>query len=319
MTVLPLDLGYGWTKGRLGNRLYREPSILGDSKPLHDENKKDGYLTFDGYFVGSLALKHSDVKYYSMKDSKANTWTSEVLMKASLTYLQAGATNRDLGIDLVTGLPVDYYFQQKEAFEALIDRVNGSQGTIDILGEGEYTLPLYIKRHKIVPQPMGAVMDYLLDDDGTLIRKDEARGRLLVVDWGRYTLDLLILDGMEIHKASCSPPGLGIDMAYNLLRRYLREKVGKAPATYEMDIIMLTGQYEGFDVQPLIDSAFKSVIHQLQLEIDGLNMHFHKHILAGGQAHLLAEHLDLDNKEVGDQLSNLNGYGKLGRRLWQET
>lgn len=313
MAIIPLDLGYGWTKGKNGSKLFREPSILGDSKNLHDENKKAGYKTFNGYFVGELARKHSDIKYYSMKDNKANTWTTEVLMQTALTYLQAG------DIDLVTGLPVDYYFQQRGDFEQMIERVNGSKGELDVIGEGKYTSTIRINRHKIVPQPMGAVMDYLLNDRGELVRKEEARGRILVIDWGRYTLDLLVLEGMEVHKASCSPADMGIETAYKFLRRHLREHIGKSPASYDMDNIMATGEYEGYDVRKLIESSFKSVIHQIQLEVEGLNMHFHTHILAGGQASMLDQHMHLGNKVVGDQLSNLNGYGKMGNRLWLET
>lgn len=308
--AISLDLGYGWAKGRNGSRIFLQPSLLGDAQPMHEENRKDGYMTFDGYFVGDLALKYSDVKYYSLKESKAETWTTAVLMKAALTYLQTGPTN------LVTGLPVDYFFQQKDSFTALIDSVNGTTGELEVFGDGTYRGQIDIRKHKIVPQPLGAAMDYLLDEAGVLIRKDEARGRILVIDWGRYTLDLLILDGMEIHKSSCSPADLGIDAAYKLLRRYLREHTGKAPATYAMDIVMETGQYEGMDVKPLIDAAFGAVIQQIQLEVEGLNTHFHTHILAGGQAKRLDEHLQLENKVVGNQASNVDGYAKLGARAW---
>lgn len=310
MSVTALDIGYGWTKGKHGNVLFRQPSILGDIKQLHEENMRNGYIIFEDYFVGELALKHSDVKYYCLKDSKANTWTTKILAQTALAYLKSSNTN------VVTGLPVDFYFNQKDDFENLLEDINGSRVWIEILGDGKYQEYIDIKENKIVPQPLGAAMDYLLDDNSQLTKKEEARGRILVIDWGRYTLDFLILDGMEIHRASSSPPDIGIEAAYYLLRRYLRERFGKAPATYQMDSIVQTGIYERHDVKPLIDTAFRAIIQQIQLEVEGLNMSFSKHLLVGGQAERLNHYLDIPDKVEGHQLSNLNGYEKIGRRSW---
>lgn len=310
MKVAAIDIGYGWTKAKSGNLIFKEPSVIGDMKQLHDENKKRGYIIFDKHFVGQLAIKHSDITYYSLNDSKANTWTTEILMKTALAYLKAYDTH------LVTGLPIDFYFKQKNDMENLIYKINNQKVWLEIIGEGKFQEDIYIKNHKIVPQPLGAAMDYLLDANGDWDKKDEAKKRLLVVDWGRFTLDLLILDGMEIHKASSSPPDMGIESAYNLLRRYLRETVGSFPKAFELDQVVVSGEYQGLDVSALVERAFEKAVVQIQLEIEGLNTRFHKHILVGGQAERLDKYLDLPDKVIGHQLSNLYGYEKIGMRSW---
>lgn len=310
MNVTALDVGYGWTKAKYGSKIFRQPSVLGDIKPLHDENRRKGYLICDNYFVGELAVKHSDIKYHSLKDSKATTWTTEVLIKSALAYLGSSGSNT------VTGLPVDYFFSQREQFEEMLKGLNYQQTELEVINEGFFHETLNFHNIKIVPQPLGAAMNYLLDDWSQLSNKEDARGRILVVDWGRYTLDLLVLDGMEIHKASCSPPNLGIESAYRLLRRYIREKIDRTPENHEMDRIVTTGEYEGYDVTPLIDLAFTAVAQQVLLEIEGMNLNFNLHLIVGGQAERLSKSLPLENKVVGNQLSNLEGYEKIGNRAW---
>ncbi|MEK4025490.1 ParM/StbA family protein [Sporosarcina sp. FSL W7-1283] len=310
MGVTGMDIGYGWAKSRYKDKIFLQPSILGDKRQLHEENKKNGYLIYEDYFVGELAIRHSDVKYHSLKDSKASNWTTELFLKIALTYLQSD------GSHIVTGLPIDFYFQQKDEFLTLLDNLKNISSTLEIIGGNTLQQHIHTQEFKLVPQPLGAAMNYLLDDHAELIHKQDAKGRILVVDWGRYTLDLLVLDGMEIHNISSSPPNLGVETCYSLLKRYIREKFHKTPASYEMDYIVASGAYEGFDITPLINLSFKAVSHQILLEIENMNMNFNRILIVGGQAERLNEYLSLPNKVIGDQLSNLYGYGKIGRRQW---
>lgn len=315
MRTASIDLGYGWTKGKLGTSIFRQPSVLGEIRPLFDEQKRKGDIVFNGqYFVGDLALRQAEVKYHSIKDNKAETWTTEVLLKAALGHL-AGTEQ----LQLVTGLPIDYFFTQKEAIEEMIARFNSTNYyTLDIYGEGRTTAKPTVRKHKVVPQPLGTAMDYLLNNAGQFNEVEEARKRILVIDLGYYTLDLLVLDAMEINKASYSPPGLGIDTAYKLLQQYLKEHTGNAPARYELDQYVKTGEYNGYDIQPLIEKAFTALAQQIQLEVEGLNMGYQRALITGGQANLVAAFLDIPEKVIlnDPQLANVRGYEKIGRRVW---
>lgn len=312
MAVTGLDIGYGWTKGKYKDIYFIQPSVLGDKKPLHDENKKDGYIIHENYFLGELALRHSDIKFYSLNDSKASNWTTEILIKASLAYLQSD------GSHIVTGLPIDFYFNQRDQFSELIKSLNDTFTSIEVIGSPRLTQHIQTQHCKIVPQPLGAAMDYLLDDYGELVQREDAKGRILVVDWGRYTLDLLVLDSMEIHKSSCSPSNLGIEVFYTLLKRLIHEKTGKMPSNYEMDYIVKNQIYGKYNISDIINTALKAVSSQILMEIESMNMNFDQILVVGGQAENLAHHLQITEAIVGDQLSNLRGYEKIGVRQWRE-
>lgn len=316
--VMAVDLGYGWTKAKSGAAIFRQPSLIGEAKQLFAEQEKEGDLLYKGpegeYFVGDLALRQSEVKYFSIKEQKAEAWVTEILLKTALGQLAPRS-----GFYLVTGLPIDFYFTQKKSFTEMLDRFNRTEFyEVDIKQQLKTIAKPSIRQLKIVPQPLGAAMNFLLDDRGQLQRKEEAKGRLLVIDLGYYTLDLLVLEGMEIGKASCSPPGLGVNTAYTLLQNYLKEKIGKAPARYEMDRYVMAGEYEGYNIKPLIQKAFRALASQIQNEIDSLNMTFSQVIVTGGAASLAADFLELPNMIVtkDPQLGNVSGYEKLGRRIW---
>lgn len=326
--LVPIDLGYGWVKAAAWGTpsTFTQPSIVGNTKKLLETNiqaddvryytrhSEGGEAVYRAaHFAGNLAVRHSDVRYFSTKSEKAETWTSEVLMQTALGVLAPQGS-----VNIVTGLPYDFYFDQKDGITQMLEGLSQKPFGVRI-GNGRLVeaCPV-IERVKVIPQAFAAGMDYLLGDDGQLARRDEARQRLLVSDWGRYTWDVLILEGMEIRPESFSRDDLGIEAAYKLLRRYLREAIGNAPSNWSMDQYVITGKYEGYDIRPLVEKAFRAVITQMQLEIEGLNMHFHKALLVGGQSEAQHRYLELppEIKEKGNQLSNMNGYGKVGVRSW---
>ncbi|WP_332629178.1 ParM/StbA family protein [Halalkalibacter flavus] len=316
--IAAIDLGFGWTKGVKGAATWRQPSVLGEAKPLFEENVKPGDIIYEGeegrFFVGNLAVRHSDVKYASIKDSKAESWTTNVLLKTALGCLAPRE-----GINLVTGLPIDFYFSQKDALNEMLQQFNcGDYYKIDIAKEVTYTARPTIRASKIVPQPLGSAMDYLLDDSGNFARLDEAKKRILVVDVGYFTLDLLVIDALEINKKSCSPPELGVDTAYRLLQQYLKEKLGKAPARHELDYVVISNEYEGYNVEPLVAKAFRALATQIQNEVESLNMNFNRCLITGGAAPLIAHYLQIGDSYVlpDPQLANVRGYEKIGRRSW---
>jgi hypothetical protein len=312
------DLGYGWTKGLSEGKTFFQPSVVGDARQLMDEQRKPGDLIYHGddgdFFVGDLALRQSKIRYTSTGEDKTDTWTTAVLLKTLLARLSPnGASN------VVTGLPVDYYLTQKNGFVHLFDAINESgHYSVEVVGQGTIHANPLIAKHKIVPQPFGSAMDYLLADDGSLARPDIAKKPMLVIDIGYYTLDLLELEAMEIGKNSRSPRNLGVDTAYDLLNGYLMESIGRAPERFELDRYVLAGEYAGYDIKPLVDRAFRSLAQQILLEIESQSAYYATYLLTGGSASFVAKYIDLPNVVVLDnpQFGNVRGYGKIGARLW---
>lgn len=307
------DLGFSWNKGIRGNKLYVQPSIYGESKPIFEENiKPNDFFYNDEIFVGDLAIRHSDIKYFSLNDDKTESQTSKILMQTGLGYL-----NGNRPFNLVTGLPVLFYFNQKESMENLIHEIGNSQPFSIKKGNGRSSaIKLNINEYKVLPQGYGVVMDYILNSEGKIEKKDIAKKKILAIDLGFYTLNLLGLDKMEIMKESTSII-LGVEKAYRLLITYLQKHIGSSPSLYELDKFVIEGRYQGIDIRPLIKKAFKPLARQIQNEVEGLNINFDYYLIAGGAAHHIFEEMMLPNKILFDQLSQVRGYGKVGARLWK--
>ncbi|QWU14194.1 hypothetical protein SAMN04487895_101484 [Paenibacillus sophorae] len=312
--ICALDLGFGWTKGSYNNRVYLQPSIIGESKELFDDSIKPDDFIYgeDQYFVGKLALRQSDIKYFTMKDNKAEASTSSAITETALGYLIGNSA-----ANVISGLPIKFYFKQKEHFEESLMKINDKDKyTIKKGNRGSYYVNPKIINLKLTPQGKGIAMDYLLKDDGTLDKISEAKKNILVIDLGFFTLNLLGLSKMETMKESTTLL-LGVDNAYKLLQSYIQKAIGKSPARYELDPFVVSGVYEGYNIKPFIEKAFKSLANQIQNEIDGLNINFDLYLVAGGAAHQIIHHLNLPNKILLDQLSQVRGYRKMGERLWK--
>jgi plasmid segregation protein ParM len=318
------DLGHGWVKLQVNGKTWRQPSVVGEARQLFEDSIQSDDVQYKGtrdgepvdYFVGDLALRHSKIKYAATADEKAKNWTSKILLEAGL-----GITAPNNNICLVTGLPVDAYFTQKQQMEDLLSSLNSAEPYEVSQGKRRTVARPWVFANKIVPQPFGSAMNYLLDDKGQIAKADDAKKKLLVIDIGYYTLDLLTLDAMQIGKDSSSPLGLGADTAYKLIQDYLKEKLGKAPGRYDLDRYVRAGVYDGIDIRQLTAKAFEALASQIDLEVRQLNTAFHKYIVTGGWAAEVVKNLTLpkDRTVVMDQLGNVTGYGKIGRRTWREA
>lgn len=314
--IIGYDNGFGWNKA-LGASEYRQPSVIGEGRELFEGTlKPDDIQLWDGerhYFVGKLAVRQSLIPQFCTGDNKARSGISLILMKAAL-----GAVSRNEPIDLVTGLPVDYFQSQKKDYATLIEEFNSSPAYRMQIGDSEFSCCPRVRNYKIVPQPFGSAMNYFLDDSGQIVHPEATRQRILVIDPGYYTLDLLILDRMEIGKASRSPAHLGIDTAYRIVQSALREQTGRAPSRQELDRCVLAGEYEGLNIIPIRQQAFRVLGEQISNEIESLNEHFDRYIVTGGWASELAQFLRIprDRLIVMDGMGNVRGYRKVGVRLW---
>lgn len=312
------DNGFGQQKA-IGLTEWCQPSVLGEAAELFDNSIRpdDVQIWVDGkhYFVGNLALRHSLIPYFCTGDDKASSWMTRIFIRAAIGATAPG----DQDINMVTGLPISYYHRQKSEFSALLDELKTPHSFDIQIGEVKTRCCPWLRHYKIVPQPFGAAMNYLLDSDGRITDQQAAQGKILVVDIGYYTLDLLVLDRMEIGKQSHSPEHLGIDTAYQIITAQLRQQIGRAPGRQELDGYVRAGMYEGVNIVPIRQQAFRALASQIQAEIDSLNARFDRYIVTGGWASEIAPMLSIPNPVVMDGMGNVRGYRKIGVRLWQNT
>ena len=310
MSVAGVDIGFGWTNAMATGKDLRIPSVIGIAQSLFDSpnDKAKGISIWHGereYFVGTLAIQQSEQRFFSLKEDKADSFISEVLLLASIGYLSRG--NEE--ISLVTGLPVDFYFKQRARLTQLIEQCNDTLIKMQIDGQ-LIELRSRITRHKAVPQPLGALMSVVLSSGGEIVNKTLAAKSVLVVDIGTYTCNLLAVNGLEIIQPLSKTLPLGLHVAYKTISREL----GGAPV-YEVDAKIVAGRIRGYE------KTLQALAEQITFEVEGINTDFDVYLIAGGGgAQLIEWLLPGRNPEIvpDPQGAICRGYRNLGARLWKQ-
>ena len=95
-------------------------------------------------------------------------------------------------------------------------------GAPTILLEGR-RLAVDVAEVLVVPQPFGALLSLLLDEQGKLITDtlDLVEGRVAVIDFGTFTTDLILVEGLEYIEARSSSIEVGVSTVLEMIRKVL--------------------------------------------------------------------------------------------------
>lgn len=321
--VVSVDLGFSHTKGRRRTyEKFRQPSVTGYPRKLHEQDVRGDDIIFGNendhqfepqYFVGNLAVRQSNIRYYGTGDDKPGTWTSVILLESALNSL--AKDNEE--IVLVTGLPIDFYFKQRESMTQFLRHLNTEpKHHIKFGNSSPIESRPNIVKSLVTLQPMGAAMNYLLDEHGQFNDKLEANNVIVVGDIGFHTFDLLVLDGMEIHRYSHSDKEISIANAYTAIQDWLRTETGSTPDLYELDYYVRRGDFRGIPLKNQFDKAMEALARQAKLALESLNLTYHRYISTGGWAHVITPLMGLPKETtvIYDQDGNIDGYEKIGVR-----
>ena len=306
-SVVGIDLGFGWTKAGFNGHFFLCPSVIGDAVKLFESpSGMDGHIELwyndQHYFVGELAIRQATMRYFSMAANKARSDVSAILAATALAALRAGRVN------LVTGLPVDYFFQYKDD---LLNQLQQLPKRVRIqIGAQTYQCSLDVQQIKIVPQPLGSALSIILDSRGKTIDHRLATKKVLVVDVGFHTLDILALSGLEIIRPLSFTRSLGMAVAY----KGISQDLGGLPL-YEVDRLYLSNQLDYHK------AAFQALARQINDEIAGMNQRFDYYLITGGGGEKLYNWLlpGYDRILVPNaQTANVVGYQKLGAKTWSK-
>ncbi|MDP9728278.1 ParM/StbA family protein [Alicyclobacillus tolerans] len=196
MTVVGLDLGYGYVKATNGEQDILFPAVVGDgferTTMLGDVVPYEVVLeTGQGrrhLFLGELAERECLDAIVNLSSRKHEDEDTEALVLTTLALLMRdeGDAHR-----VVTGLPLAHYALQKESLQ---QRLAHMQGAVTVEGR---KLKVSAASVRVVPQAMGAMMAGLLDTR-TLKPRDEALlrhgGYLLLVDIGTRTTGFVVFE-----------------------------------------------------------------------------------------------------------------------------
>lgn len=307
-----LDLGFGTTIGKRGDQEIIFPSVTGPSRQLLDSSlKTKDPLTHmidlsRGQFVGDLAIRQSATKNFSLKDRKAEQNGIHSILELALAtlYPQQGTD----GINLTSGLPVTFYFDQKEELQQLLQ---GDHVINALIGDRHIQKIVSIQDVQLLPQPLGSALDYLLDEDGKLRadRKQYAMGRIGVLDIGFFTNDLLVLDHMEVIREESRSLRSGMAVALKAMA-----DAGIDLPIFELDKKVRSGRYAGARKK-----AYAALSEQILGEMETYWRKMDLILVTGGGGMALYDNLESKISEPCEKLGQMcivRGYGKAGRRRW---
>ena len=341
MQVLGIDIGFGFTKATNGKDTLIFKSLFGEAADLHfwadfgREAPTDHiHVTIDGesYFVGDLAEQQSSVLHFTLDQERLIADYVKVL---SLTVAGMFISENELinvPFNVVSGLPIGSYKENHQRFHELLT----GQHTVTYHTHGgkESTKNITINEVRMLPQPMGSLLNLMLDENGQILDKELAGQKVGLVDIGFRTTDFAILDRMRYINRGSKTIDTGISKGFSVIANKLQEKCNVNVELYRLYQAAETGSIKmrghGFSFAKIRDQVYAQLAGSISNEVSRLwadDWDIDTIIISGGGSRELAQFLqpmivgnvlpvDL-NKDP--RLNNVLGYHKYGRYIWKET
>lgn len=338
MQILGIDVGFGFTKATDGQATVVFKSIFGEATEIQfwvdfqDRNPTEYFhVTVDGksYFVGDLAEQQSDVVSFTLDQDRMIGDFVRLFALTVAGLFPDQDQDSEAPMRIVSGLPVGFYKQYHDRFR---DALKGRHTITYHSPDGSrQTRKLVIESVQMLPQPMGSVLNLLMDANGQITDRELAAQKIGVVDIGFRTTDYTIIDKLRYIEKSSRTMDSGISKAYGVIANKLREKSGVNVELYRLfgavrkGTIKMRGQ--GFNFAKIRDQIYAQLATTIAGDMDRLwagDWDIDTIVLTGGGCQDLAAHLQplitgnirtAPNKN-DPRLSNVEGYLKYGRYLW---
>ena len=341
MQILGIDVGFGFTKATNGKDTFIFKSIFGEDADIQfwadfgDDTPTDHiHVTIDGksYFIGDLAEQQSSVLHFTLDQEKLITDYVKILSLAvaGMFLDKSGAIN--VPINLVSGLPIGFFKQNHERFNELL--TGHHSVTFHSQNGQETTKELHINKVRMLPQPLGSVLNLLMDDNGKIVNKTLANQKIGVVDIGFRTTDFTILDRLRYIDRGSRTMESGIAKGFSVIANKLREKCGVSVELYRLYNAAETGSIKmrgnRVNFVKIRDEVYSQLAASIANDIDRLwaaDWDIDAIILTGGGCRDLAQYLrpqitgNIIPVETNrdPRLNNVLGYIKYGQYVWGEA
>ncbi|MGD8881806.1 MAG: ParM/StbA family protein [Desulfobacterales bacterium] len=341
MEVIGIDIGFGFTKATNGKETIIFKSIFGDASEIQfwadfgDSSPTDHiHVAIDGksYFVGDLAEQQSSVLNFTLDQERLISDYVRILALTVTGLFFNNNTPINVPINVVSGLPIGYFKQNHERFNEIL---TGHHSVTYHSHNGEKsTREIYINKVRMLPQPLGSILNSLMDVDGKIVDEDLASQKVGVVDIGFRTTDFTVLDHLRYIDRGSRTIDTGISKGFSVISNKLREKCGVGVELYrlykaaEEGTIKMRGH--GFSFEKIRDQVYSQLAATIANDLDRLwadDWDIDTIILTGGGCRELAKYLqplitgnvmpvDLN---ADPRLNNVLGYAKYGRYIWGEA
>jgi plasmid segregation protein ParM len=340
MQTIGIDVGFGFTKATDGKQTIVFKSIYGDATEIQfwvdfqDRNLTEYFhVTMDGksYFVGDLAEQQSDAVSFTLdQDRMIADFVRLFALTAAGLFLNKNQAGEE-PLRIVSGLPVGFYKQYHDRFR---DALKGRHAITYFSPDGSrMTKKMIIDAVQMLPQPMGSVLNLLMNEEGKITDTELAKQKIGVVDIGFRTTDYTVIDRLRYVEKSSRTMDTGISKAYAVIANKLRENGGVNVELYRLyeavrkGTIKMRGQ--GFNFAKIRDQIYAQLATTIAGDMDRLwasDWDIDTIVLTGGGCQDLAAHLQpliTGNIRTAPskndvRLSNVEGYLKYGRYLWPQ-
>jgi plasmid segregation protein ParM len=341
MEVLGIDIGFGFTKATNGQSTVIFKSIFGDASDIQfwadfgDSSPTDHiHVTLDGksYFVGDLAEQQSSVLNFTLDQERLITDYVRILALTVAGLFFENNSPINVPINVVSGLPIGYFKQNHERFNEIL---TGHHSVTYHSHNGETaTKEIYINKVRMLPQPLGSILNLLMDDNGRIIDDDLADQKVGVVDIGFRTTDFTILDHLRYIDRGSRTIDTGISKGFSVISKKLSEKCGVSVELYRLYQAARAGSIKmrghGFSFAKIRDQVYSQLAATIANDLDRLwadDWDIDTIILTGGGCRELAKYLQPlisgnvipHEPESDPRLNNVLGYVKYGRYIWGEA
>jgi plasmid segregation protein ParM len=340
MQVLGIDIGFGFTKATNGRESVIFKSLFGEAADVQywadfsDSRPADQlHVSIDGksYFIGELAEQQSSTAHYTLDQERLITDYVRILALTAAGLLVKNGAHVNVPVNVVSGLPIGHFRRNHERFQGIL--TGHHSVTYHAPNGSAVTREIYINKVRMLPQPLGSVLNLVMDESGRIACRDLAAQKIGVVDIGFRTTDFTIMDRLRHIDRGCRTIDIGMAKAFGLIAQKLQEKCGIAVELYrlyravEEGAIRMRGK--SINIAAIRDQVFEQLAGAIAGEIDRLWTHdwdIDLIVLSGGGSRELARHLQplIEGNVVpmephtDSRLNNVFGYLKYGKFVWGE-
>ncbi len=338
MHVLGIDIGFGFTKATNGKDMLIFKSLYGDAADIQfwadfgESSPTDHiHVTIDGksYFIGDLAEQQSNVLHFTLDQERLLSDYIKILSLTATGMLMKDDSSINVPINLVSGLPIGYFKDNHNRFN---EQLTGHHTITYHSSDGqEKNREIFINKVRMLPQPMGSILNLLMNDRGKIGNQELAKQKIGVVDIGFRTTDFAILDRLRYINRGSKTIDTGISKGFSVIANKLREKSSVNVELFRLYRAAETGTItmrgHGFSFPKIRDQVYSQLATSIADEIDRLwasDWDIEAIFLSGGGTRELASYLqpmitgNVIPVDPGQdaRLNNVKGYLKYGRYIW---
>ncbi len=334
--IISIDIGFGFTKATDGNDFLVFKSIYGEAvefqykENLLDSSSDDEHLQVEvdgaSYFVGELAERQSSARTFTLDQAQFVSDSSKILALAALAKL---VRDPKKPVKLVVGLPIGHYRDHKEELARILTTKHQFK-VADASGKLTKT-SITVEDVRVLPQPLGTVMDRLLNREGFPHNKRFATDKIGIVDVGFCTTDYTISDKGRYSERGSLTTNNGISRAFTQIGNKLKAACGVDIEIYRLYKAVDSGSIKvrgkSYDLQKITELAFKQLASKIAVDANKVwedDWDIDAIMITGGGGAVVAPYLKSQLEGVvipieeglDYRLHNVRGYYKFGLYTW---